>query len=348
MTTKSPEANNTDLAFKLVAFSVIAALSIFLIYQLKIFIVCIILALTLASAMAPLAEMNEKYKIPRICTVLFLYLLAICVYALLAALIVPSVQEQCCKLNENLPAYISRFWYHNPLHLADKAHAIGLGSDDLNDFSIKLLNHTLDMTAGFVGLVLNAILTLFLAAYFVVEADKIWASIFKWLPAKMEQTFAPLIVPLSKRMGGYVRGQLLVACGAGLFLFFGFKLLGIEYALLLGLLAATLNLVPYVGSLVAVICALVVAFNQDPILAGGVLILYMVEQWVESTFMVPLFLGANVSLHPLIVLLAILFGATLMGIPGALAAVPLIAAIMLLAEEFHLKRLLKTSMPTKE
>jgi predicted PurR-regulated permease PerM len=229
------------------------------------------------------------------------------------------------------------------MHLADKAEAMGLSTDDLNAVSVKLLNHTLSMTAGFMGLILNGILTLFLAAYFIIEADIIWPAILKWLPHTMRERFKPLIVPLSKRMGGYVRGQLLVALGAGIFLFVGFRLIGVDYALLLGILAATLNLVPYVGSMIAVACALVVAFNQTPIMAAAVLVLYIIEQWVESSFMVPIFLGSNVSLHPLIVLLAILFGATLMGIPGALAAVPLAAAIMVFAEEFHLKKIVASA-----
>jgi predicted PurR-regulated permease PerM len=89
--------------------------------------------------------------------------------------------------------------------------------------------------------------------------------------------------------------------------------------------------------MIATITATVVAFNQDPKLAIIVLALYAIEQWLESTFIVPLLLGRQVSLHPLVVLFAILSGASLMGIPGALISVPVVSAVLFLAEEFYLK-----------
>ncbi len=100
-----------------------------------------------------------------------------------------------------------------------------------------------------------------------------------------------------------------------------------------------MNLVPFIGSLLACVFAVVVAANQNIWLAGAVLCLFACEQWCESNFIVPYLLGRNVELHPLIVFLAILIGATLMGVPGALVAVPLASAIQFLAQEFYLKPL---------
>jgi predicted PurR-regulated permease PerM len=195
----------------------------------------------------------------------------------------------------------------------------------------------MNMTAGLLGLFLNGILILFLSGYFVVEAKTIWSRLLIWVPENNRQRVANLISPLEYRMGGYIRGQLLVAVAVGLFFTIGFSLLRLHYGLLMGVLAGLLNLVPYVGSMIATITATVVAFNQDPKLAIIVLALYAIEQWLESTFIVPLLLGRQVSLHPLVVLFAILSGASLMGIPGALISVPVVSAVLFLAEEFYLK-----------
>ncbi|MBX9720995.1 MAG: AI-2E family transporter, partial [Candidatus Obscuribacterales bacterium] len=263
------------------------------------------------------------------------------IYGLVAALLKPAISEQWHKLLENLPAYISGIdrWYQKVLSFAgNKPDVFVYEVGDLKTLLPKLLRQTLDMSAGVLGLVLNVVLILFLAGYFAVEADQIWRNTLKWLPENARDRFAKLIAPLSMRLGGYVRGELLVALAVGTFLAIGFAILGLKYALLLGVLGGILNLVPYVGALAATACAVIVAFNQSPALALGVLLFYGLEQWVESSFLVPNLLGKSVALHPLIVLLSILCGASLMGIPGALVSIPITSAAMLIAEEFYLKR----------
>jgi predicted PurR-regulated permease PerM len=338
---KQPAFNNsTDLALKLVGFSLAAVVLIFLVYRLQVLIICLILSLVLSSAIAPVAEAADRRKIPRLVTVLTLYVMAGLTYGLVGALLIPAIQEQWQKFISNLPGYLSGIdhLYQHALNMAgNSSDAFSVDVQDVQTFLLKLLRQTLDMSAGVVGLVLNVVLILFLSGYFVIEADRIWTSILEWLPERARPKAARLIEPLAMRMGGYVRGQLLVALAVGAFLVTGFTLLGLKYALLLGILGGMLNLVPYIGAFIATACAVVVAFNQAPLLAGAVLVFYGVEQWVESSFLAPHFLGRQVALHPLVVLLAILFGAALMGIPGALISVPITSAAMFLAEEFYLK-----------
>lgn len=338
---RNPGPNSTELALKIVCFSVIAGLIIVVLYKIRVLLVCILISLTLASAIAPVAEAAERRKIPRLVTILALSLAAFTVYGWLAAALVPTIREQWLKLCENLPTYISgvNVWLQKALNLpASPVDTLAPSGDNLGELSLRVARQTLNMTAGLLGLIVNSILIWFLTACFVIEADKIWATILKWLPAKNRLVFSTIIGPLAMRMGGYVRGQLLVALAVGAILLIGFSLLGIKYALLLGVLAGGLNVVPYIGSLIAVSCAIIVAFNQAPALAGAVLALYAAEQWIESTILVPFFLGQNVFLHPLVVLLAILVGAGLMGVPGALIAVPVTSVLVFLAEEFYLKR----------
>lgn len=339
--TQFDQAKNTDLALKAVLFSAIAVVIALLIYKLKILLVSLILAVTLASAMSPLVEGGERRKIPRQVTVLMLYLMVMLSYTILAALLAPAIHEQLHKLNDNLPAYLSgvSHWYQSVLNIeGNNSDMFAFNIDDIRKLGFMFLQQTLDMTAGFVGLLLNAVLIVFLAAYFVVEANKIWNAIFRWLPPPIRVKVAPLILPLASRMGGYVRGQLLVALGVGAFLITGFSLLGLKYALVLGILAGLLNLFPYIGSLIACAFAIVVAFNQAPILAGAVLVLYAAEQWFESTLLVPCFVGRHSLLHPLVVLIVIIVGASLMGVPGALISVPVTSCAMFLIEEFYVKQ----------
>ncbi|MBU6450411.1 MAG: AI-2E family transporter [Cyanobacteria bacterium REEB67] len=342
MTTKLAASRNTDLALKIVSMSVGAVLLVLLLERLKILIVCIVLAITLASSLTPLAEAAQRKKVPRVLTVMGIYIVAGSLYFTVGAMLLPAVHEQWQRLMENFPTYLTgvNHWYQHALNMAgSRADALSFDLEDLRTVAIKLIRQTLTTGAGAIGLLGNIILILFLAAYLVIEAERIWPALLKWLPPNSRVRAAALVTPLAQRMGGYVHGQILVALAVSAVLIAGFSIMDVKYALLLGILGGVLNLIPYIGALIATACALLVAFNQTPMLAVAVLVFYAFEQWLESSFLVPHFLGNSVTLHPLVVLLAILTGAALLGIPGALISVPLTSAAMFLAEEFYLKKL---------
>lgn len=335
-------------AAKIVIFFFAAGLLVWLLAKLKMLIVILLLACTLASAIAPVAEAAERRKIPRLLAVFAVYLVAGSVYALIAMALAPIVCEQALNLWQHLPDYMSGLldFYNRMRELAgEKAAMLNVDLADLRGVAIKLLRQTLDVTAGFFGLILNGILTLFLATYFVVEANEIWPRLLKWLPPGERSRWGALIRPLEARMGGYVRGQLLVSVAVATFIGTGLTLLGVKYGILLGILAGLMNLAPYVGSLSAAVMSVTIAFNQSILLAGLTIGLFALEQWAESTFIVPQLLGKQVDMHPMVVLLSILIGATLMGLPGALIAVPVAAAGLVIAEEFYLKRIDEPNQP---
>lgn len=338
----NPQASDPTLKYaaKTVALLILAFVVLFLVYQLRELLISTILAITIASAISPLAEAAEKRKIPRIATVLLIYAFTGIIYVVFAANLIPAIYEQAIKLSKSLPGYFAKAldFANHTLALAGSAPVTTLPFDlqDLQNLSIVGLQKTMNWTAGLLGLILNGILIFFLSGYFVVEAKTIWPRLLRWFPEDKRERFAGLITPLEYRMGGYIRGQLLVAIAVGLFFTVGFTMLQLHYGLLMGVLAGLLNLVPYVGSMIATITATVVAFNQDPKLAIIVIGLYAIEQWIESSFIVPMLLGRQVSLHPLVVLFSILSGASLLGIAGALISVPVVSAVLFLAEEFEI------------
>jgi predicted PurR-regulated permease PerM len=245
-------------------------------------------------------------------------------------------------LYEHFPNYVDKLGDgYNKAVAISGIHMSGspIKATDLREMAPRVVTQTVGMTAGVLGALVNTVLVLFLTAYFVVAANDIWPKLLRWLPPKKRDTYAALIRPLGSRLGGYVRGQLLVAMSVAIFLGTGLTLIGVNYSLVLGMLAGLLNVVPYVGSFTTMAFALVVSSNQSLWIGALTLGLFMLEQWVESTFLVPQLLGRNVEVHPLLVLLGIFVGATLMGLPGALIAIPLISAALYLAEEFYLRPL---------
>lgn len=327
-----------------------AALSVFylfmgaiicwLIYELRMIVICLLMAITLASAIAPAAEWGEERKIPRVVTVIAVFVGTILVYSVVAYLLFPIMKEQAVSLYDHLPKYVQGLTDKFPPlaeYVGSDGDAMKIDPEHLREFAPNLAKHTLSLTAGIMGASANALLVLFLTSYFVVEAKDIWQKLLLWVPKDKREKAGQLIKPLGARMGGYVRGQILVSIAVACILGSGLWLLKVEYSLVLGALAGLFNLVPFVGSAISMILSLVIASNQSIELAIFVFLLFGLEQWLESNFIVPQLLGRQVELHPLLVLFAILIGATIMGLPGALIAVPVASASQFLAQEFYLK-----------
>ena len=301
------------------------------------------MAIILASAIAPAAEILEKRKVPRTVTVIGLYVLIAIVYIVLAISLVPVIKEQALQLYATVPVYLNRL-----MESADKLQDVagnvtGAGASHMDyaamakDLGAKALGKTLNVTQGILEAILNAVFVLFLTSYFVIEADKMWPHLLLWLPEPKREHAANLIRPLELRLGGYVRGQLLVSVAVAIILGTGLTLLGVKYSLILGLIAGLMNIVPFVGSIITCVFSIVVAANQSPMLGLATFGLFAFEQWLESNFIVPHLLGKNVDLHPLIVLFSLLIGGTLLGLPGAVIAVPFASALLFIAREFYWK-----------
>lgn len=335
-------STNQAQALRTACYISVAAMLIGLALATKTLILCLLIALMLAAAMTPVAEYWEKKKVPRIATVIIIYVIVVLLYVFIGTALLPAIKEQGRTLVQNIPGDIEKLtiWYDHLLAFAgDKADLVSFSPGDSKEFAMKALNRTLDMTTGIFGLILNALFVLFFAAYFVIQAKGIWKELFRWIPPSFHERATSLIEPLQDRLGGYVRGQILVATAVAAFFMIGLSLLHVNYALTLGAVAGLLNIVPYIGSFVAACFSILVAFNQDPWLGLFVVILIVAEQWMESNFIVPILLGRQVELHPLAVLIAMVVGATLAGIAGAIVAIPIVSIGLYLGEEFYVKKL---------
>jgi predicted PurR-regulated permease PerM len=213
----------------------------------------------------------------------------------------------------------------------------------LQDVATRIARETLSITAGLFGALLNAVLVLFLAAYFVVEAKVIWNALLQWVPPDKRERARGLIDPLGYRMGGYVRGQVLVSTAVAAVFAVGFTVINLQYSYVLAIMAGLFNLIPFVGSMLITVLAVLIAANTGgPILIALTLVVFACEQFLESNFIVPHLLGKQVDMHPLLVLLAILVGGTLAGALGAIVAVPVTSALLYLAHEFYVKPINET------
>ncbi len=139
-------------------------------------------------------------------------------------------------------------------------------------------------------------------------------------------------------MGAWVRGQLFLSLVIGVLVYIGLFLLNVPYALTLAIAAGVLEVVPVIGPIVASIPGILLAFTISPVLALGVAVMYFVVQQLENHLIVPQVMGRAVGLNPLVVILAIAVGSRLLGIMGALLAVPLTVVLQIIVLEVLLEK----------
>ena len=288
-------------------------------------------ALIVAAAILPAARMGERYRVPRGITVVVVYLVSAGVLVLMARLLWPALSEQWQQFVAQLPRLLDnvRGWLGNlDVYLEQWGASLpSPKSGNVEGLLGALVQNTLRVTAGVVGAVVGFLAILVIAAYIVVDAERLGRGVLELLPPKQRPVAAQLGEPIMRRIGSYVLGQIAASLCVGLVLAVGLSLLGVRYALLIGALAAVLNVVPFVGSWIAALLGILSALNESPALAVGTALLFWGTNVFEGKVLVPQLVGRATGLHPLAVLLALFIGVHLAGLIGALVAVPFLAAV---------------------
>jgi len=287
-------------------------------------------ALIVAAAILPAARLGERWRIPRGVTVLAVFAGFAGVLALMGRLLWPALKEQGIQFMDQLPRLVDnvRQWLGDldGLLLRWGASLPAPKPESFQGIAGTLIANTLQVTAGAVGFVVGLFAIVFIAAYLVMDAHHIGHTLLALLPPRHRPRAEALAEPVLDRIGGYVRGQIVSSLCVGAVLAIGLGLLGVRYALLIGALAAVLNVVPFVGSLAAAVLGILSALNESPGLAVATALLFWGTNFLEAKVLAPQFVGRATGLHPLTVLLALLAGAHLAGLIGALVAVPAVAA----------------------
>jgi predicted PurR-regulated permease PerM len=181
-------------------------------------------------------------------------------------------------------------------------------------------------------------LILLTSAYFLYDYPRFTANFKRFVPVRYRPVYEDISAKTDMAVGGYLRGQLLITLIIGVLIFVGLLIVGVPFALPIAFLAALFNLVPYLGPIVGMIPAVLLGFTVSPLTALFAVVVFIVANQIEGNILAPYILSKNTNLHPVTVLLAILVGAGLFGLLGALLAVPVSALLKVILEEYLLKR----------
>lgn len=316
----------------------------FLIYLLTPILMPFLSAAVLAYIVDPLVDKLEK-KMSRTLAVSVVFF-GLSLFAMLLLLILlPLLERQFVVLAEKLPLYIDRAQLYI-LPLLKEQFGLDIGSFDLNMLKQSLSNYW--KTAGGIaaniltsishsGLVLagwiaNFLLMLVVTFYLLRDWDYLMAKIHALLPRKNEKIIVTLAKESDEVLGAFFRGQMLVMLALSAVYTIGLMLVGLDTALLIGVLAGLVSFVPYLGFIVGIVIASIAVLMQfqEIMPLFYVAIVFMTGQMLEGMLLTPWLVGEKIGLHPVAVIFSVLAGGQLFGFVGVLLALPVAAVIAVL------------------
>jgi predicted PurR-regulated permease PerM len=327
---------------RVVVIVVLAVLTLYLIYLLRKPIGWVFFATFIAVALSgPVNRLNRHMK--RGFAIAIVYLAVILIPVGLTALVVPPLVTQGTNLAEDLPNYANDVQdYVNKnkrlRELDDKYDLTGQLQKQADQLPGKIGDAAKVLSDIGLGLVNSvfALVNILILSIFIVAGGRQWTeAAIKLRPEVERERLRRILDHTASAVGGYVQGALTIALIAGVQAFIVMEILGVPFAAPLAVLAGLASLIPLVGATVAaIVIGLVTLFNDFPTDTIIWAIWAVVYQQIENNLIQPQVQRRTVQVAPIVVLVAVLFGSTLMGIVGAIVAIPLAASIQIAVREW--------------
>ena len=323
------------LSTKTIVTLVLLIASLWLLVRLWPVLLVVVAALVVAGTLSPAVRWLETKHVRRGAGIALVFA-AFFIFALLVvALTLPALVSQATALLDHEPALRARL--ANVLtgsHLtAPLAHWIrGLKIDSLPG---TLGTTALDFSVRVFAIAAYSLSALFLALYVMIDRDRLRGGLYAVVPRSHHVRLSRIVMSLETIVGAYIRGQLLTSLLMAVFTFVLLTACGVENALALAVFAGLADVLPYIGPLLSVGPAFLAALSRGPAVAAVVLVLMLAYEEFESRVLIPRIYGRALRLPASVVMFALLAGGTLMGILGALLALPVAAAVTMLIEELR-------------
>ncbi|HRY63297.1 MAG TPA: AI-2E family transporter [Patescibacteria group bacterium] len=329
------------ISYKSITRVVWVLLVLFFVYLIRDILALLFVSIIFAAAIDPWVDWLKKYKIPRAVSILVIYVVLIAVFSLIIIMLVPAMTEQIIQMVNNIPDYYEKISVG--IHTLQQKTGEGLTtvSSDSVVSTLQTLSSTLaqatksifvTVTSIFGG-ILSLFVVLVMTFYITVEEDGLKKFLKYLVPVKQRDYVMDLVERMEKKVGLWLRGQLLLCFIVGIMVYFGLLFLGVEYALLLALVPGILEIIPYFGPWLSGLIAVLVVSSDSWAKIIFVAALYFIVQQLENQVIVPKIMERVVGLNPIIVIMAILIGARLGGVVGGLLGVPVAAAIAVYFED---------------
>ena len=313
---------------------------------LSVVMLPVILSGLLFYLLNPLVDLMEKYKINRVLAISIIFVIIAFLLIIGLAVAIPNLQRQVVIFAQNVPSYIE-----DADRVIDDLVTKRLPDDFrpqleqvlaqfstqatawASNISSKAVNWVSAIISGTSQVIVALIIMPFMLFYLLRDGKGLRDYITQFLPNKLREPVGKVLSDVNQQLANYVRGQITVAVIVAIMFIIFFKIIGLRYAVALGVTAGVLNLVPYLGSFLAMLPALVLGLIAGPVMLLKVIIVFIVEQTIEGRFVSPLILGSQLNIHPITILFVLLTSGSMFGIWGVLLGIPIYASAKVVISE---------------
>lgn len=299
----------------------------------------LIMSAVLYYLLNPLIDWMEMKRIPRVSGIILVFGLLLGFIIWGVAILIPVLREQAESLLGNFPDYIDRLviqidsllqsdvFSQLQSRLTGDTEGITTSITDQTDDVVDTTVTGIGSVVGVVSNVVLAFITTPIILFFLLkDGHNLPYHIMNLVPSGMREKTYVLLKEMNIQISQYIRGQLLVAFFVGLMFWIGFSIIGLEYGLILAIMAGVLNLIPFLGSFIAFVPIVIVAIvAHPPLMLAKVLAVFFVEQTLEGRIIQPLILGNNLNIHPVTIIAVLLTAGQLFGIAGVVLGIPVYA-----------------------
>lgn len=311
----------------------------------------VVLAVIAYYLMRPILKLFMRWKIPKIWGIIILYVFVLGLITLVVTLVLPFLKEQFTNLFSEFPQYFMQL-VHNfqdfiqtskftsildnyNIDLNQAATQIGNDlSQTVKDLAGSLGSGFASGITGFVstltGILLALVTVPFILFYLLKDGDKLPKAFLKLIPPAARKDTQHVLTDADHQISSYIQGQLIVSFCIGVMITIGFLIIGLDYAIPLGFLAMITSVVPYLGPVIAITPAAIIAIVTDPFMILKLAVVWTVVQLVEGKFISPQVMGKSLRVHPITIIFVLLTAGSLFGVPGVVLGIPGYAVLKVL------------------
>ena len=310
---------------------------------LELVVTPLLLAVLLTYFLTPPVRYLNKQGLSRAAAILTIYLFLTVLLILFCFNIFPALLEELEEMVALLPEYTERsMLFLEKLERRLERFGISPGMHAALFENIRalkeMLSQLLEKMAIFLLSAVRQILALLLVPLFAFYFLRDSRAFKKWLlhrlPASFRDKMEHTLADVNKILGAYLRGIVIVSFAVGILFYFGLLILGVEFALVLALLNALLNVVPYFGPFLGAVPIFIVALHQSPELAWKAVLLVLIVQQAETQLIAPRVFSRELGFHPLVIVIILLLGGIYLGFFGLVFSVPLAAVCLIFIRQF--------------
>ncbi|MEK9174829.1 MAG: AI-2E family transporter [Patescibacteria group bacterium] len=311
-----------------------------LLYLIRDVIAVILFSVIIAAAVTPLANYLQKKNIPRTLGVFGIYFLAFSILGTILYFIVSPLSGELDNLSLVAPLYFDKInTFFNVIR--DTAPQYEQFLDKVQDSLLEISNNLAHVSGNIFGAttevfggVVSAIFVVVISFYLSAQEHGITIFLRAVTPKEKQPYILGLWARAQQKLGRWLQAQLVLSILVGVLVYIGLAIFGIQHRVLLSLIAAVLEIIPIFGPILAAIPAVLFGLLKSPIVALWIVLIYTIVHQLENHVIVPNVMNRVIGLNPVVVIIAILVGAELFGIPGIVLAVPVAVVLVELIKDF--------------